>query len=42
MKIKPALTFFDFVIVEVGQDVFVLEAMGGKHRFLRGPCGTAG
>jgi hypothetical protein len=39
IEIKPSLVFFDLVIREVGDDAFVLEAMGGKHRFLRGACG---
>jgi hypothetical protein len=38
LEIKPALVFFDLVIADVADDRFELDAMGGRHRFLRGAC----
>ena len=38
IDIKPTLVMFDLMIDRVGVDEFVLDAMGGKHYFLRGEC----
>ena len=38
LEIRPTMVMFDLMIDTVGDDEFVLDAMGGKHHFLRGEC----
>lgn len=38
IEIPPTLVMFDLMIGDVDDDTFVLDAMGGKHVFVRGEC----
>jgi hypothetical protein len=38
IDIRPTMLMFDLRVERVEANTFVLEAMGGKHYFLRGDC----
>jgi hypothetical protein len=38
LEIRPTMVMFDLMIDQVDDEAFVLDAMGGKHHFLRGEC----
>jgi hypothetical protein len=38
IEIRPTMVMFDLMIHDVAENEFVLDAMGGKHHFLRGEC----